>query len=410
MRNIMSDLVNLAEEFLILKNLEEHSFRREMLLLNELKERKLYSQFLKQKEKTDILLEQTPEKNEVYYDNKTELTKLYSLFQKETEDSFVRENLLFQESSDYITAGYLIKMLYHYITMLNRQSHVSNFTFTLTFSGEIDTFLSNEGKRFLEIPVIEAHYLSFKLLQTNNDEYYYRLKSFFELNNDSLNRGTKKNIATLLENYCYSKVTEGKVEFVKEQFGLYRRSVDQGTHIGIEGHISSSFFMSIAATGFEAGESAWVEKFIEERISEVHPGHRMNTLHFCNALKYYWRNDLSRSIEELAKVNSDQFAFKHTIKSLTLKIYFDLNDSEPFYSHIDTYKHFVLNNKIVHEKVREQVNNFIKYSKKLFGLKNSDTGDRDFELHKLKDEISADNSLINKIWLLKKIKELENRS
>ncbi len=406
MRNSISDLLSLAEEFLIIKNLKTNGFKKNILLLEELKNRKLQNHFLKQKEKTGKLIEQSIVKDELYYERKTELSSLYISFLKETEDTYIRENQLFQETSDLATAGFLIKILYCNSYMLTRQSSISNFSFTLNFSDEIDTFIKNEGKKFLEVPYIEANYFSFKLIQTNEEKYFHQLKNILKKNFDIISAYERKNIQTVLENYCYSKVTEGKIEFVREQFLLYKQSIEKGSPKGTFNYISNVLFISIVATGFEAGEFEWVEKFISEKISEVKADLQGDTLHFCNALSYYWKKNFEKSLDELAKVGTDEFAFKHNIKSLTLKIYYDLNENEPFYSHIDTYKHFILNNKIVHDKVREQVNNFVNYSKKLFNIKNSSDSDKSFELHKIKNEITENRALINKIWLLKKAEEL----
>jgi hypothetical protein len=290
--------------------------------------------------------------------------------------------------------------------MLTRQSHISNFNFTLNFSEEIDSFFEGTGKRFLEIPFIRFNFLSFKLIQTGDEKYFFLLKKFLTEHFHGINAYERKNIQTVLENYCYTKVTEGRIEFVKEQFKLYKESVEKGTHIGSPEYISNIFFMSIVATGLEAGEHDWIEKFIKEKIHDVKEALRADTEHFSKALCSYWKKDYESSINELSKVRSEDFAFKHNIKSLTLKVYYDLNESEPFYSHIDTYKHFILNNKSVHDKVREQVNNFINYSKKLFTLKNLHDPDREFDIIKLKREISENHSLINKIWLLKKADEI----
>ncbi len=406
MRNIISDLLGLAEEFLIVKNLNKDPFRKDIMLLEELHAKRLHNYFLKQKEKTGKFLEQTLVKDEYYYDKKTEISRLYSSFLKETKDTYVRENQLFQETSDLITTGFLIKILYYNTYMLTRQSHISNFSFMLNFADEIDMFFENEGKRFLEITYVECYYFCFKLIQTNDEKYFYRLKDFIKNNFNIIDREERKSIQTVMENYCYAKVTEGRVEFVKEQFLLYKQSVEKGTHKGMVDYISNIFFISLTATGFEAGEFEWVEKFITENMHEVKEDLREDTRHFCNALNYYWKKEHERSLIELAKVRSEEFAFKHNIKSLTLKIYYDLNEIEPFYSHIDTYKHFILNNKIVHDKVREQVNNFINYSKKLFDLKNTEKPDKEFDLNKIKKEISENHALINKIWLLKKAEEL----
>jgi hypothetical protein len=167
--------------------------------------------------------------------------------------------------------------------------------------------------------------------------------------------------------------------------------------------------MSTVATGFEAGESEWVNHFIDRYICEVNEESQKNTFLFCNALKYYRSNDYQNSLTEMSKVTAEEFSFKQNIRSLTLKIYYDLNETEPFYSHIDSYRHFIQNNKLVHNNVREPINNYILYAKKIFDMKNSLNQDSEFEMQKIRNEILNTKAIINKLWLLRKIDELKKR-
>jgi hypothetical protein len=408
MRNIISDFLKLANGFLLTLSLKRNEFRKDMLLLEELKIRKLTAHFLKHKERITETLELRPYEDEHYYDKKYEMSILYSGFLKEATDTYQRENQLYQDIADLLTTGFLIRILYHNTYLLTRESHISNFRFTFNLSDEIDIFFENNGKRYLEFPYINAYYLSFKLMQTQEEKYFYLLKDFLIKNFEILDLHKVKDILTVLTNYCYTKVTQGRDEFVKQQFELYKQTVEKSLHKGTVDYISNIFFISLVATGFEAGEAEWVEKFIEENIQDVKKNLRADTQFFCSALGHFWHNDLEKSLVELSKVTSEEFVFKQNIKSLMLKIYYELNETEPFYSHIDTYKHFILNNKNVHDKVRGQVNNFINYSKKLFNIRNKQDSDNGFEIRKTKKEISEHHALINKIWLLKKAEELVN--
>jgi hypothetical protein len=407
MRNIISDVMRLAEEFLAVKHMRKNGHKKELLLLEELNEKKLESHFLKHKLKLEKVIESSPFKDEFYYSQKAEFAILYNNFLKKTSDTYIRENHIVQEVSDLLTINFLIRVIYYNAHMINRQSYIENFSFRLNMADEIDAFFEKEGKKYLSIPYIECNYLSFKLFQTKDKKYFYMLKDFLNKNFALINESDRKSAYTVLENYCYARVIEGKAEFVKQQFELYKQAVEKGTIKGVTNYISNVLFMSIVATGLEAGEFSWIEKFIKDNINDVKEEMRKDTYNFSLALVNYWKKDFESALTELAKVNNDEFAFKHNIKSLYLKIYFDMNETEPFYSHIDTYKHFILNNKYVHDKVREQVNSFINYSKKLFDIKNSLQKDKQYELDLYGKEITANNALVNKIWLLKKIEEIK---
>src|SRR3972149_7227775 len=110
MRNVISDLYRLAEEFLAVNNLRNNSIKENMLLLDELNNRKLYSQFLKLKEKTEGHIEKSGFKNELYFERKIELTKLYRNYLNEVKDSYIKWNEGIQDLSDLITANFLVNM------------------------------------------------------------------------------------------------------------------------------------------------------------------------------------------------------------------------------------------------------------------------------------------------------------
>jgi len=406
MRNIISDLHRLAEEFLVIINLQSNEFRKGMLMLNEFKNRSLESHFIKFKNKLDSLIEKPLYKNEKYFDMKTELIRLYGNFMRANQDNYLEKNEITQEASDIMTSNFLIKMIYYNLLMINRKAHIENFSLRLNMAEEIETFLGNEGRRYMEIPYIECYYYSFKLFQTGDEKYFFSLKEFVDKKLRTIEIHERKDIYTVLQNYCYTKVMDGNDNFVKELFLLYRQSVESGLLKGSRSYIPIVLFMSITTTGFECGEPEWTEKFINDYINDVKEDIRKDILHFSAALSYYWGKKYELSLSELSKVTSDAFSLKHNIKSLILKNYFDLNETEPFYSHIDSYKHFILKNKGVHNKFRERVNNYIIYSKRLFDLKNRGDAEKDIDIEMLKKEISETTSIINKIWLLKKAGEI----
>jgi hypothetical protein len=162
----------------------------------------------------------------------------------------------------------------------------------------------------------------------------------------------------------------------------------------------------VVVTGLEAGETGWVNNFISQYKSELDKINRENTFIFCSAFYNYWIKNFSEALNLAAKVKTDDSSYKHQLKSLYLKIYYDLNETEPFYSHVDNYKHFISSEKNVGEQVRLNVNNYINYAKRLFDLKSSNIIDS-IEVKMLENEIINNKAMINKPWLLRRIKELE---
>ncbi|MBK8549694.1 MAG: hypothetical protein IPL53_01030 [Ignavibacteria bacterium] len=75
------------------------------------------------------------------------------------------------------------------------------------------------------------------------------------------------------------------------------------------------------------------------------------------------KKNYDKAIEFASKIVSDDLSYKHQLKSFYLKLYYELNEDQPFYSHIDSYRHFVKNDKLLSENSREYIMNYILFSK-----------------------------------------------
>jgi hypothetical protein len=179
-------------------------------------------------------------------------------------------------------------------------------------------------------------------------------------------------------------------------------------YLGSYMHMRHIFYLNTVSIALEAGETGWTEMFINKYKDEVFTDFRENSFNLANSILHYWKKDYDNALNFAAKVTVEEFAFKVNIRSLYLKIYYDLNETEPFYSHIDALRHFYTKNKEVPRLYRALLADYAGYSKKLFDLKNNELAN-DYEITKLKKEISANKSLINKTWLLKKVTELEKK-
>jgi hypothetical protein len=173
------------------------------------------------------------------------------------------------------------------------------------------------------------------------------------------------------------------------------------------GNIPNVFFMNVVTTGLESSEMTWVESFIANRGKELKDDSKGDTLHFCNALLCYHKEDYDSALTELSKITTDDMTYKHNSKSLYLKLYFDLNEIEPFFSHVDSYRHFIAKNKLVFEKIKDPVNNYITFAKRIFCIKNKIGKQDEFDLPQLKRELKECIPIINRPWLFKKIEEIE---
>jgi hypothetical protein len=307
--------------------------------------------------------------------------------------------------SDNITIIFLMEILYRNLQLINIQKKY-DFNYRLNFEEEIDQFLNNGGRRYLEITYIKYYYYTFKLLKTHEEKYYILLKNFADSDANTLSRLELRDIFISLTNYCYVRISNGSDGYIKELFALVKSMVEKDIFTTAAGNITNVFFMNAVTTGLESGEITWVERFISEKGEKLKDESKADTLHFCNAQLRYFKKDYDTALKELSAINVDDMTYKHNTKSLYLKLYFDSNDVETFLSHVDSYKHFIAKNKLVFDQIKDPVNNYITFANRIFCIKNKIGKYDEYNLPELKREIEKCTPLINRPWLLRKIEEM----
>ena len=95
---------------------------------------------------------------------------------------------------------------------------------------------------------------------------------------------------------------------------------------------------------------------------------------------------------------------------MLMKIYFELDEEEPLFSHIDSFQTYLRRNKIISAYQRKVHQKFIRFTKKAFQLKEALAGKRKKEVEKqansLFKQISQTEDITNKNWLEQEVKNL----
>jgi hypothetical protein len=81
------------------------------------------------------------------------------------------------------------------------------------------------------------------------------------------------------------------------------------------------------------------------------------------------KNEYVESLNQLTKVKLDSFIYSVDSYILRLQIYYELNYFDTTVSLIDTFRHYIRNNKIISADLNLKYNNFLRYYKKILKLK-----------------------------------------
>lgn len=407
MRNIRSDLLRLAEQFLSVKEFLSSRSEVKLKLVDQLSRRNLSKHCMKQITSLNELLESGEFKDDKYFLCKFQLEREYDSLLARSGEKYLRETRR-DKIIENLVSHFFINFIHFSSAELNRKKIISDSSAEASLPFQIDSILEGEGMYLLKDPYIKLFYHIYKVLKDEDEKHFRALKKIITDGMIGISDKDKPSVLSAASNFAYLKALAGEERFLNDQFELSMLSVTSGYHKKQKGHLPLIIFLNAVIIGLELKEANEIERFIEDYGKDLLEDYRETAQHFCKALINYKKKDYDKAVTELSKVNAEEFSFKQQIKSLYLKIYFDLNEAEAFYFHSDSYRHFISENKKIHKLVRKQLSDYLMYTKKLFALKNSTEEIDNSLLRKLTDEIKSNPSLINRRWLLEKADEIRS--
>ena len=179
--------------------------------------------------------------------------------------------------------------------------------------------------------------------------------------------------------------------------------LEKGLLYSEEGELTPFRFGNIVINALRLGELNWVENFIKKYKNKVPVEQRDNVVSFNSASLYFYQKKYDRVIRTLAMVEYEDILMNLVAKSMLLATYYEIDETEPLYSLLESFRTFINRHKSIPTQRRQSYLNLIKYTKKLLKI----LPRQKKELTKIKEEVSKTNLLASKTWLLEKIAELE---
>ncbi|HEY3251306.1 MAG TPA: hypothetical protein VGK25_09335 [Ignavibacteria bacterium] len=397
-KNLTSDLMRLAEEFLTHKRFNENVFEKKKYLLEELTAKQLDKAFEKNHREIEKNLETKKIKGEDYYYKKYQSEFLSGTYRFYKKDHSKENNL--QEITDNFMSYSLIKILKLYTYMLNEEIVFKSGNKKLILINEIINHIKQFS--YQDAPVIRIYFLVLMLTIEDNQEYYFELKKIKHNDMDFFDIDELYNINTCLRNFCTRMVLKGSKLFLKEYFELIQEEIlDQlrDRH----NFISHFRFMNAVITSLRLKEIGWAENFINENQNFLEPDYKHETVSLTTGMLHFARGKFEYALNELQKISFENCHHKMHLRNLTLQIYYELNYFEPALSVIDSYKHFLSREVTISGLYKDYNLNYVRYFAELLKIK---MGTAEMEADELAYEIDKSPEFTYKEWLLEKLAEL----
>jgi hypothetical protein len=409
-RILISDLIRLAEEYISYSRFQRDPLEESMLVIKEMRDRKLHSLFEKAYKEAEsrlnlrnitsqnLLLDKMRlERERVEHNIYNDRQKLNSCHQ--------------QNFGEYLISYFLINLFeLRHDLHVQKDLYNANFEFDMisTFfrSFDFDTYIRYlKDNSFKYYYIVNLYYqMHMADMFPDEDKYYYEFRKELESNLDKLSKSEKQSLYLKLESLIIQKIERGNREYYSDLLELYRILLKHGLYKE-EGDpfMRVEMFRNIMFTGLFLKDFEWTEKFISEYVNELTTEHRDNMYYLSLANLYFAKKEFEKALENIIKVNYQLFVLKADVKVITLKIYFELKQIESAISAADTFSKFVLNNRNISELFKDRYLSFLKFYRRLLGIYNENGPLEKIEF--LRKQILQSAEVLSKSWLLEKLSE-----
>lgn len=307
------------------------------------------------------------------------------------------EKLNFKDIDENLNVFYISEKL-RLVCLLMSWSKMIKVETKLPLVNEIIELV--ESHELLHFPAISIYYQIYKTyLEPDKLDHFYTLKKLISDHLYLFPPNDAKDILNAAINYTIRKHNTGHLSFYQENLDVYKTGLESGTLL-TNNSISPWTFKNMITLALRLGQLDWVDRFINEYGANINEGYRENAVNYNKATLHFYRKNYNVAIPLLQKVQFDEVNYGLDAKALLLACYYEMDEIDPLYSHIDSFKAFVQRNKSITPDRKKSYLELIKYTKIL----TSTTLDKK-KIDRLKMEISNSQAMSKK-WLLEKVDEL----
>jgi hypothetical protein len=413
MRNLLSEFYKLMEDYLVYKAVKRQPMRDLLLLDNLEKFDKLY---LKKLNEVEILLRNSPIFNGSYF------FKTWMIGNKI--DYYLNRNKQNKIAFDVLTYGeYRIMDLVLSMPEIISDISANKLSFKIDFGSNIfeqfvqyfdfEGFINSLDSKHPEYSMLKFQYNRFIMFIKKfpeNTVHAREVLKYLKENHEQFEKSYLSLMLTNIENFFqYNLRLSGNKELSGELFELYKFMLSINPKI-YDNCFPIVMFKNILHIALLEKEVDWAEDFVNKYIVYVRDEDKDSLLNFCNAYLAFERKEYEKVFSYSRNVNDYHYSYKEYLKILHMMVFYELNQSEQFFSMSDTFRKFIDNSNLINPFKKISYKFFLKLTNKLMKLKLEDVSP--YEITELRNELiefSKTRFLPYKKWLLEKIDELENK-
>lgn len=403
MRTLISGLMKLTKKYLVQLELEKRSNDGNLFLMTQLRLRSQQPLFEYEYNKAKTHLgEKFYHEREYFYSNFLGDFELFYSYPHGIKDS-EKESALIENIASSFENFMMLELMdinYHMLTRKIKINYQPKYVFLDKIKESVET------KDFSNNPLLLLKYHCFIAIENREkEEYYETAERLFLESYEKISIFERASAHLALINYCMLKISEGNHRYYEKAFELYKFALEHGLYFVYNKYLLPLLFINIVKCGLYNGDKKWVASFIFEYKNKLDPELRKEISNIAFALYYFETGEYESSLKHISKINPSMTSLKFELKTLNIKLFYELDYIESIYSSVDSLKHFLKNTPSLSKHFKAHAGYFSKYVIKLIELREKK---KIKELDYLRKEIKdiSEFGLINQKWMLQKINSL----
>lgn len=395
-RRMLSVLQKLILQFFACEQIQSPSIHRSLMILPAIRKKNLHTLYEYEFQKAEHMGSETAVHDSMELLNNHLLATEYQQYIEVQKDrSATRAIIPAIQTLDHF---YFAHKLRHLCAALNHNAILQTDVPT-GLESELIAYLLREG--IPEIPAIEVYFAIYEMLKNPAEEaHYQKVRAALSQHALQFTPAEGREMYAYPQNFCIQRINQGRNEYLSELFQLYRELLEQEIILE-KGQLSPWDFKNIVTVALRMNAHNWAEEFILQYAPKIEVRFRENAKKYNLARLAYARGLYSGVLRQLNEVDYEDIFYALDSRVLLLKTYFELDETEPLYSLMDSFRVYLHRNHSISDSHRATYLNLIRFTKKLTKIRPSEKA----KLRKLHTEILQATHIADARWLTEKIEK-----
>ena len=302
-----------------------------------------------------------------------------------------------QESADSLEKWFLAEKLRIACAMIAHRTVFQKINYEPGLLDEVLTYI--QGKELLDEPAIASFYFAYlAITHPEEEDYFDQLEKLLHNEITRFDHSEARVLYIAALNYCVPKINQGRLDFARRAFLLYRNGLETG--ILLENNVVSRYtFGNAVGAALRVGEYGWAEQFIEEFQHHLEEKERQSIVNFNESRVYFEKGDYDQAQTLLTRFEYDDMLLNIIAKTMLLKIYYEIGELDAFESLLESMRIYLQRKEALDPTRKSAYKNMISLMKKLLNLNPYSKA----QTERLKNLVEGTKPLMERDWLLRQL-------